>query len=820
LSVSLRLRFILASVAALGSVMVAGAWHFSRLQSEALEAEARNRAELVLSFSEACRDYTKRSLRPAVDALTDEMILEAKSSTFVTKGILKAMGESVPGYSYRQPTTNPLNPDDRADPFEEGLLQQFRADRDLQELDGYRTSGGVERYYVARPTVVEQSCLACHGDPEQAPSAVVNTYGKENGYQWRVGEIASAVLISIPTDDLRSQQASMMQTMGTAFTVMTLLMVIVTYVLFGRLVNGRVLAAVSVMDRVATDPICGARIRDRGKDELGAMAAAFDAMADSLADSHCHMELKVSQRTSDLASAEARLRAILECASEAIMVTDREGIVEYVNPAYTALTGYTSAEVVGRQSNRTTSGVQPKDFYLEMWSTINAGRTWEGDLVNCRKDGSLYDSHLTIAPISGADLQGPAFVAVQRDVTAQKELQAQLRSAREAAESTAEAKSNFLANMSHEIRTPMNGIIGMTELALDTDLDDSQRTDLETIHACAESLQVLLNDILDFSKIEAGKMDLEAIDFDVEALLKGVVDILSQPAAAKDLELAAATGPDVPGRLRGDPGRLRQVLLNLGTNAIKFTSEGAVRITTEVLNSEGEQHRLRFSVSDTGIGIPEDRQARIFDEFVQADSSTTREHGGTGLGLAISKRIVELMSGELQVESTSGAGSTFSFTVALPRGTEAATEQASSGEQPHGPAPVVRDRLLRVLLVEDNPVNQRVAQRMLRRAGCQVTCAENGRIALEILGDEGFDLVFMDVQMPEMDGLECTRAIRSSGQEHLPIIAMTAHAMKEDRERCLAAGMSDYLSKPVRAEELCRLIERWSPGAEPPAAST
>ncbi len=391
-----------------------------------------------------------------------------------------------------------------------------------------------------------------------------------------------------------------------------------------------------------------------------------------------------------------------------------------------------------------------------------------------------------------------------------KERTEQFEDAMRNAQAANQAKSDFLANVSHELRTPMNGVIGMLDLAMEGQLSSEQSEQLEIAQSCAYSLLTLLNDILDLSKIEAGKMTLEKIPFDVRLIFEDCIKAHKPRALQNGIQLRCEISPDVPEHVVGDPLRIRQILSNLVSNAVKFTPEGSVRVRVDSWFSDGKQFSLQFVVEDSGTGIPQDKLHSIFDKFTQADGSVSRKYGGTGLGLAITKKLVELHGGEIHVESEVGRGTKFRVRLQCQIAIEETSESKSSEPQ-RAAAEDSLSSLARILVVEDNQVNQKVVTTVLRKRGYSIELANDGTEALSKLENGGgFDLVLMDVQMPVLDGLEATRLIRKDDRwKSLPIVAMTAHAMSGDKERCLEAGMDGYISKPVHPSHLLETVDEY-----------
>ncbi len=765
-------------------------------------------------------------------------------------------------------------------------------------------------------------------------------------------------------------------------------MVLVFSVLAALLISAKLLKAITapilalaeVAARVTKEEDYTHRVVAGREGEVGKLVQSFNQMLErirerdtALQEAKDDLEHRVEARTAELQRevnerirAEEKLQTSLKELEDLkfaldqhciVARTDARGVITFVNDKFCSVSKYSPEELIGQTHRIVNSRHHPKEFFDEMWKTIAGGRSWRGEVKNHAKDGSTYWVDTTIVPFCGADGKPIQYIAIRMDITNLKRIGEELQRAKEVAEQASRAKSEFLANMSHEIRTPLNGIMGMTDLTLDTKLSQEQREYLETVKSSSDSLLTVINDILDFSKIEAGKLDLECAEFELREVMESTLKTLAVRTGEKRLELLCEIAPEVPEMVRGDALRLRQVMMNLTGNAIKFTEHGEVVLRVKQESHEGRELTLRFTVSDTGVGILASKLNMIFDPFSQADTSTTRKYGGTGLGLTISARLVQMMGGKIWVESEPGRGSQFHFTVKMEawEGKESSVvcgglpenlrglrvlvvddnrtnrrilegmlrnwcmqpvcaesgevaleilqKAAEAGEivsliltDMHMPAmdgfglveqirrrpelctatilmltsaggrgdiercrelgvaayllkPIrqaeLRDAItrvmgvrgdaqfagapaeaksgvgeargagefLRVLVAEDNAVNQRLILRLLEKRGHHVTVAGNGLEAVNAAEKGNFDLVLMDVQMPEMDGFEATATIRAREKRsgtHLPIIALTAHAMKGDREKCLAGGMDDYLTKPIQPGELDEVLVRYA----------
>jgi signal transduction histidine kinase/CheY-like chemotaxis protein len=611
----------------------------------------------------------------------------------------------------------------------------------------------------------------------------------------------------------------------------------------------QVVIVVLVLVSAAAGAAAGLRLRRRQPEPIADPDAAPAAELDALIARHAQIERALWETN-------LLQEAILDSANYIVISTDRRGIVRTFNRAASSWLGYKPTEIVGRASlellhDRDEIAVQAAVLSQELGRPVEtgadvfvararAGGVDEREWTLVRRDGTRFPALLSITALRIPDGDLTGLLVVGSDVTARKQAEAraaaylldveaardriaqqarELERARDLALDATRAKSAFLATISHEIRTPMNGIIGLTTMLLETPLAGDQHDVAKTILQSADSLLTIINDVLDFSKIEAGKLTLERAEVNLRQLTEDVIRLLGASARDKAITLEAHVAADVPTRLVGDPSRLRQVLLNLVGNAVKFTPRGHVHVDVLVREHRDRGALVEIAVSDTGIGIAADVQPRLFQAFTQADASTTRRYGGTGLGLAICRQIVELMNGAIGVESAPDRGSRFWFTVPLDLAEPAPGGGPVVALAPSAVAPARIERAasaLRILLVEDNPVNQQVAVRMLRKLGHDVDIAHNGFEAVDAARRTAYDAVLMDCQMPELDGYGATLRIRAgeSSSRRVPIVAVTANAAVDDRERCLAAGMDDYLAKPLRLNELARVLDQWTKPAQ------
>ena len=519
------------------------------------------------------------------------------------------------------------------------------------------------------------------------------------------------------------------------------------------------------------------------------------------------------------AETQLRLRsAALDAAANAIMITRTDGAIEWANPAFVAMTGYTVDEVTGRNPrDLVRSEQQEQQLYTELWQTICAGQVWQGELINRRKDGSLYHEFQTITPVPDENGKISHFVAVKQDISRRvanemelreyrehlEELVAErtvsLQAARLNAERLAQVKSEFLANMSHEIRTPLNAVLGLAQIGMRTNAGRKCGESFARILQSGELLLGIVNDILDLSKMEAGKLTIENLPVSLNRLVSRAIDLTADQARSKGIDLSFRCGPDMPAACLGDELRLLQILINLLANAVKFTERGSVTLDICRIGSQ-----LVFRITDTGIGMSSEQVSHLFHAFEQADNSTTRRFGGTGLGLVICKRLLDLMHGSIRVDSWPGRGSVFE--IHLPY------IEASEPSLAPGIVQPAEQRLkgLRILAAEDNEINRMVLEELLIEEGVELTFAENGLEAVEQVAEHGgdaWDIVLMDIMMPLMDGHEASSILRDLAPR-LPVIGLTAHALEDERERCEASGMVAHVAKPFKLDVLVATIQR------------
>ncbi|MDF7808744.1 transporter substrate-binding domain-containing protein [Pontiellaceae bacterium B12219] len=530
------------------------------------------------------------------------------------------------------------------------------------------------------------------------------------------------------------------------------------------------------------------------------------------------LQLEVHERTRQYAESEDRLRQIFENSPDAVFVLDQTGNILSANDRACTSVKMSKLEILSKRIH----DFSPPSFEAEV--TENMRKWFAREIKQCEGYTLVSDGTLFPIEMTGAlqKLNGKEVLQLHvRDITLRKKAEEQMLNAREmaeeakrlaehareVAEQASQAKSEFLANMSHEIRTPLNGIVGMTQLMADTQLSSEQLNCLETIQQSTGGLLNIINHVLDISKIEAGQMDVRLSTIDLRAICDSLFQLFEPQARQSGVTISCHCQKNVPLFVMGDEGLIEQILINLLGNALKFTHNGSITLNIECRSKSANEADLHFQIIDTGIGISKEKQGTIFDKFIQADSSAKRLYGGTGLGLAICKQLVELMGGEIGLISSPGQGSTFFFNLTLQQATQPTALKAPESAHPK----TISKENAKVLLVEDNLVNQKVATAILRKAGCHVDTAENGQDAIQQIQTAKYDLILMDCQMPVMDGFEATARIRAMPPplNTIPIIAITAHAMKDDKQKCIDGGMNDYISKPISQQGLINLINHY-----------
>ncbi len=799
-------------------------------------------AELALEFDLAIRDYVGAEIRPEMEkrVAKDEFHPETMSTSFVARSIFERVRDRFPDYIIRFSSDNPRNPVNEAGPDELKMIEYFDANPQVNHWNGEIRMDG--RRYLAHFSArrMEQGCLRCHGEPEDAPASLIERYGDVAGFHRPIGKVIALDTVAIPMDSAQATLKAHMVRDSTIMLAGLAAMLGTIALMFRRTVSKRLAAIAQHFQLLATEPesreVRALRIEHR--DEIGTLAESFNQLSERLRCDRELLEQRVAERTADLAKANEELaRQItereqaeealqlnsfsVEHARDSIFWIDEHARLFYVNEATCRRLGYFREELLSMTLHDIDPDFPP-DGWRAHWQQLRNCRFLEFESHHKHRDGTVFPVEISANYL---EFGGRAYIfAFARDITERKRTEADLQRAKEAAEAASLAKSEFLANMSHEIRTPMTAILGYVEELSEgcshiCEFGGSHmREYTDIITRNAQHLLLIINDILDLSKIEAGRSEIFRAPASLRQVIGDVEASMRARAKSKGLPLSVEYQGAVPDAIRTDTVRLRQILINLIGNAVKFTETGAVCLTASFIEDDKRGAWICIDVSDTGIGISIEQRSKLFEPFTQADSSSSRRYGGTGLGLAISRRLAEMLGGTLVLlGSTPGKGSTFRLTLPLDPsdGTEARNSAAPMPQALMEVEPDARpgDPLdCSILLAEDTLDTQMLVVRLLTKCGATVTTADNGQDAIEkVMAAEAsaqpFDVVLMDGQMPVMDGLKATQVLRAKGYSGV-IIALTAHAMTDDRAKCIEAGCDDYATKPVKIAALCEVIRR------------
>ena len=779
--------------------------------------------EAMISVRSYTGEYVNQYLKPLQEseAQRGSFIRESAPSYAANKVFeILRRNSNYQDFEYKEAALNPTNrKDNLADPFEATLIESFQGDPQLKELNGPRVRDGEQLFYTARPiTIKDPSCLRCHSVPEAAPAAMRATYGGDHGFGWQMDEVVAVRMVYVPTVNISTAGHESAEALVRMLLPIFILLALAIHLLMRYTVVGPLQhlhdatlilgdGGSSLKEERSSHGL--ASIIDR-KDEIGLLAKDFQQMANMVK----HRERELEDFNQALSKNKAYLQAVLDDATDGIISIDQNGVIQTCNPAAQRMFGYTEDELLGQNVKK----LMPKSYsqqhnsYIDNYTStgekkvIGIGREAKGQ----RKDGSYFPVDLTVSEMH---IQGKRmFSGIVRDISERIQARDQQQVAlqeKEQIENESLAKSSFLANMSHEIRTPLTAIIGYSENLQDAEISISERRyAIDSINRNGRHLLDVVNDILDISKIEAGKISVEILASNLAEFINDISSMVGQKVREKGLIFDVGYIFPLPQSIQTDITRLKQVVINLCSNAVKFTHKGSIKFSARC---DWGQQRMYFTVADTGIGMSEEQQSDVFGEFSQADLSTTRKYGGTGLGLAITKQLVALLGGEVSLESEEGKGSQFEFFVSTGSLDKSKTINAMDDlvESIQKVAPDKVPKLAgRVLLAEDSPDNQKLISYRLKKLGLHVDIVEDGVQAVERAQAGNYDLVLMDIQMPNMDGLEATRLLRKSAYSG-PIVALTAGTLKGDIKKCLDAGCDRFLTKPINIEQFNDVLKKY-----------